>query len=103
MRFCIKTQVASPLTSLKTNKMNAKSIPCPHCQTNAKATKSRKLSSALKEITYLCQNSDCRHMFVASLNILRTLTFTLTVPCATNPDVQIELSRYVSSCAVGEI
>lgn len=92
--------------------MKAIDIPCPKCQSSVKATKSHRLSSTIKEITYLCQNPDCCHVFVALLKMSRTLTFTLTIPSPPNPDVSadgdikdvsiddvsIEVSHHVRQC-----
>lgn len=38
------------------------------------AVKSRTMSAMFKEITYMCKNPDCGHVFVAGLEVLRPLS-----------------------------
>ena len=75
------------------------SLPCPHCHSRVKAAKSRTMSEMMKEITYMCQNADCGHGFVASLEVLRTLTLS----SSPNPEVHIELSQHVRQCAAHQL
>lgn len=66
-------------------------ISCPICLGKAKARSSRMMSRTLREITYRCENDNCGHVYVANLEVVRTL-----VPSAMpNPDVSIPLSRAV--------
>lgn len=46
---------------------------CPHCQTLAKVRSSKQLTPLFKELRFQCQDLDCGHTFVASLNIDRTI------------------------------
>ncbi|WP_080753615.1 ogr/Delta-like zinc finger family protein [Janthinobacterium lividum] len=55
-------------------------LPCPHCEYTVRAVKSRTMSAMFKEITYMCQNPDCGHSFVAGLEVLRTLSLPELVP-----------------------
>jgi uncharacterized Zn finger protein len=75
--------------------MDEINISCPRCQGRVAVTKSRKVSSTVKEISYLCQNQECANVFVASLKMQRMLTFTLTISSPPDPEVSIELSRQV--------
>lgn len=79
--------------------MRVISIPCPHCHSPVKAAKSRTMSDMMKEITYMCQNPDCGHVFVASLEVLRTLSLS-SMP---NPEIRIELSQHVRQCAARQL
>jgi hypothetical protein len=49
------------------------------------------MSVMMKEITYMCQNPDCGHVFVASLEVLRTLSLSATP----NPEIRINVSQHV--------
>ncbi|MGH8777567.1 ogr/Delta-like zinc finger family protein [Paraburkholderia sp.] len=49
------------------------SICCPVCSTRAIARTSRKLSDTLREITYRCENDACGHIYVAHLEVVRTV------------------------------
>ena len=76
--------------------MRVISIPCPHCDHRVRAAKSRTMSGMMKEITYMCQNPECGHIFVASLEVLRTLSPS-AIP---KPGVNIQLSQHVRhACA----
>ncbi|WP_442952774.1 ogr/Delta-like zinc finger family protein [Pelomonas sp. BJYL3] len=66
-------------------------IKCPHCQSRARAVKSREMSVVTREVTYQCTNAHCGHTYVASLEVMRTLS-----PSATpNPAVTIPMSAHV--------
>jgi uncharacterized Zn finger protein len=71
--------------------MRVISLPCPHCKGRVKAAKSRAITILQKEITYMCQNPDCGHVFVAGLGVLRTLTHS----SSPNPDVHIAMSQHM--------
>jgi hypothetical protein len=64
-------------------------IPCPHCKGRVKTNKSRMMSTLMKEITYMCQNPDCGYVFVASLEVLRTLTLS-AMP---DPQIRVPISK----------
>ena len=53
----------------------------------------------LKEITYMCQNPDCGHVFVASLEVLRTLSLS-SIP---NPQIRINISQHVRQGAANQL
>ncbi|WP_211461804.1 ogr/Delta-like zinc finger family protein [Collimonas silvisoli] len=79
--------------------MRVISIPCPHCRHRVRAAKSRTMSDMMKEITYMCQNPDCGHVFVASLEVLRTLSMSATP----NPDVRIHVSQHVRNACANQL
>ena len=81
------------------NHMRDISIPCPHCHSHVKAAKSRTMTDLMKEITYMCQNPDCGYVFIALLEVLRTLTLS----SSPNPDIHIELSQHVRQCAANQL
>jgi hypothetical protein len=49
------------------------------------------MSGMMMEITYMCKNPGCGHIFVAGLEVLRTLSPS-AIP---NPSVNIQLSKHV--------
>lgn len=66
-------------------------IKCPVCLGGSTARSSRAMSRTMREITYRCENDDCGHVYVATLEVVRTL-----VPSAVpNPEVSIPLSPAV--------
>lgn len=79
--------------------MRVISLPCPHCGSHVRAAKSRTMSTMFKEITYMCQNPDCGHVFVAGLEVLRTLSLS-AMPAA---DVRIPLSQHVRQVAANQL
>lgn len=79
--------------------MRVISLPCPHCSHKVRAAKSRTMSTMFKEITYMCQNPDCGHVFVAGLEVLRTLSLS-AIPAA---DVRIPLSQHVRQAAANQL
>lgn len=79
--------------------MSVISLPCPHCHSRVRAKKSRTMSDMMKEITYMCQNPDCGHVFVASLEVLRTLSLSSTP----NPEVRITLSPHVRQAVASQL
>lgn len=74
-------------------------IPCPHCKASVRAVKSRTMSDMFKEITYVCQNYECGHVFVAGLEVLRTLSLSATPNCA----VRIPMSQHARTAAVNQL
>lgn len=74
-------------------------LPCPHCENTVRAAKSRTLSPMYKEITYMCQNPDCGHVFVAGLEVLRTLTLS----AQPKQDIRIPLSQHVRHTAANQL
>lgn len=53
---------------------NGNSTSCPVCKARCKTVKSIQITDEYREITYLCTNFECRHIFVASLVPIRTLS-----------------------------
>lgn len=74
-------------------------MPCPHCEQNVRAVKSRTMSPMFKEITYMCQNPDCGHVFVAGLEVMRTLSLS-AIP---KQDMRIPLSQHARHAAVNQL
>jgi hypothetical protein len=81
---------------MKRKKMSAISIHCPHCHHPVRAIKTRNMSNLMKEITYLCQNARCAHVYVASLEVLRTVSL------SAQPDLslRIPISQQIGQSAV---
>ncbi|WP_417159551.1 ogr/Delta-like zinc finger family protein [Streptomyces cyaneofuscatus] len=50
------------------------SICCPHCDSRAIARTSKALTSTMREIRYACVDPECGHTYVATLEIVRTLS-----------------------------
>ena len=76
--------------------MGISRMACPHCEGVVHAVKTRPLSRLFKEITYMCRNPDCGHVFVAGLEVLRTLSLS----SAPSRDVQIPLSQHARAAVV---
>lgn len=49
-------------------------MKCPHCRTLGRIRSSKELSPLLREIYYQCDDLDCGHTWVASLEAIRTLS-----------------------------
>ena len=65
-------------------------IRCPICSSRSVARTSRELSPTLREISYRCENDECGHIYIAALEVVRTI-----VPSALhNPDVHVPLSPH---------
>lgn len=65
---------------------------CPHCKTTARARTSTELSLMYREITYVCNNLECGHVWVCGLEPRRTLSPS-AIP---DPEIDIPLSRHVA-------
>lgn len=74
-------------------------LPCPHCEYTVRAVKSRTMSAMFKEITYMCQNPECGHSFVAGLEVLRTLSLS-AMPKA---DIRIPMSQHARKAAASQL
>ncbi|MGS0740461.1 ogr/Delta-like zinc finger family protein [Glaciimonas sp. GG7] len=72
---------------------------CPHCESTPRAVKSRVLSSLMKEITYMCRNPDCGYVFVARLEIARTLSVS-SIP---KPELKVPLSQHINWTAIHQL
>lgn len=46
---------------------------CPHCQSLAKQLRSRQVTPVYREVTYMCKNDECGHIFLAGVEIVRTI------------------------------
>jgi hypothetical protein len=57
------------------------------------------MSAMFKEITYVCQNYECGHVFVAGLEVLRTLSLSATP----NVEVRIPMSQHARTAAVNQL
>jgi hypothetical protein len=79
--------------------MRVISLPCAHCKSRVRACKSRPVTATYKEITYMCQNPDCGHVFVACLEVLRTISLS-AMPDA---EVRIPLSRHAQTAAKNQL
>jgi hypothetical protein len=64
------------------------SIRCPICRTRAIARSSRELSLTMREITFRCDNDSCGHVYVAHLEIMRSVVRS----ALDNPEVSIPIS-----------
>jgi predicted RNA-binding Zn-ribbon protein involved in translation (DUF1610 family) len=56
-----------------TKRPRAPSIPCPHCGSRAIVRSSEQITELYRELRLSCDNFDCRHTFVASLSVIRTI------------------------------
>ena len=72
---------------------------CPFCSTTPRAVKSRVLSTLMKEITYMCQNSECGYSFVARLEVARTLSISSIV----KPEIKVPLSQHINWSALQQM
>ncbi|MEB0137973.1 MULTISPECIES: ogr/Delta-like zinc finger family protein [unclassified Undibacterium] len=79
--------------------MRVISLPCPHCEQPVRAIKSRTMSPMFKEITYRCNNPDCGHVFIAGLEVLRTISLSATPNCL----MKIPISQHVRSSAIKQL
>lgn len=64
---------------------------CPHCKEAATARTSVQMSPMLREITYMCSNHECGHVFVAALEPIRTLSPS-SMP---DPEIRLQFARSV--------
>lgn len=74
-------------------------MPCPHCSNTVRAIKSRTLSKMFKEITYRCQNEECGHVFIAGLEVLRTVSLS----AKPDYDVKIPISQHARISALNQL
>jgi hypothetical protein len=57
------------------------------------------MSEMFKEITYRCQNEECGHVFIAGLEVLRTVSLS-ALP---NYEVKIPISQHVRHAALNQL
>ena len=74
-------------------------LPCPHCEQTVRAIKSRTMTAMFKEITYRCNNEECGHVFVAGLEVLRTVSLSATP----NYELRIPISQRVRATALNQL
>ncbi|MBF0375442.1 MAG: ogr/Delta-like zinc finger family protein [Alphaproteobacteria bacterium] len=58
---------------------------CPHCRAVCQTVKTVQVTEMYREITFACRNDACGHIFVASIQPVRTLEPSKTP----NPEVHI--------------
>lgn len=64
---------------------------CPHCRSRARVRTSKEVSLTMREVTYVCTNNACGHVWVATLEVARTLS-----PSSTpNLSIRIPLSTHI--------
>lgn len=66
---------------------------CPHCRSHCRSVKSRQMARTYREVTYVCTNSACGYVFVASITPVRTLEPSDTP----DPEVHIPLTTQRSA------
>lgn len=67
-------------------------IYCPHCRARGKARTSKEMSLTMREITFVCTNEKCGHVWVSTLEAARTLS-----PSSTpNLAVKLPLSPHIN-------
>lgn len=64
---------------------------CPHCKHNARIRKSEQMTPVYREVTLICTNEHCGHVFVCALEAIRTLSPS-AVP---DPEVNLPMSKHV--------
>ncbi|HEX7856014.1 MAG TPA: ogr/Delta-like zinc finger family protein [Sphingobium sp.] len=48
-------------------------IACPHCGRTPRVRGSEQITPLIREVRYLCDNDECGHSFVATIEIVRTV------------------------------
>ena len=77
------------MTISKHTKHRIPGIACPHCSGPAGIRNSAALTTMVRHIRYRCENDTCGHIFVAELQVIRTI-----VPSACpNPDIRLPFSN----------
>lgn len=72
-------------------RMEGTRMECPHCKATCEIRTSKPVSATMRETIYQCTNVECGHTFVATTEIVRTLS-----PSATpDPTVNLPLSTHV--------
>ncbi|MGH8078048.1 MAG: ogr/Delta-like zinc finger family protein [Lysobacter sp.] len=69
----------------------APAMSCPHCKHPAEIRTSTPLSALYREVTYVCRNTQCGHVFVAGLEAIRTLSLS-SIP---DPEIHLPFSRHI--------
>lgn len=77
------------MTISKPTKHRIPGLSCPHCDGPAGIRNSAALTTTVRHIRYRCENDECGHVFVAELQVIRTI-----VPSACpNPEVRLPFSN----------
>lgn len=72
-------------------RMEGTRMECPHCKAASEIRTSKSVSATMRETIYQCTNAECGHTFVATTEIVRTLS-----PSATpDPTIHLPLSTHV--------
>ena len=72
-------------------RMEGTRMECPHCKATSEIRTSKPVSATMRETIYQCTNVECGHTFVATTEIVRTLS-----PSATpDPTVNLPLSTHI--------
>lgn len=74
-------------------------LPCPHCKAGTQVVKTRPVTSTFKEITYRCKDPECGHIFIASLEVQRTVSL------SSKPDhsLKIPISQHVRQACLSQL
>lgn len=59
---------------IKPHRAGSLRVVCPHCDAPAVTRSSNRLGTLLRDIYYQCSNLICGHAFVATFEIVRTVT-----------------------------
>lgn len=71
---------------------------CPHCNALCTTRKTQQISNMYREITFVCNNSECGHVFIACVSPVRTLS-----PSAMpDPSVNLPLSSHINKTALSK-
>lgn len=54
------------------------SASCPHCESKARISTSKKITAITREIYYQCTNIQCGHTWAAHLSAVRTIVASRT-------------------------
>lgn len=79
--------------------MRGYKIRCPHCGTSANIRNSKQVTDQYKELTCACTNPECGHVWVSSMEPVRTLSPS-SIP---NPAVRIPFSPHIQRGALKKL
>ncbi|MDZ5456980.1 ogr/Delta-like zinc finger family protein [Azohydromonas lata] len=72
---------------------------CPHCGCRSTGRNNRYLSPLLMELTFVCNNLQCGHIYVAQIEAVRSLSPS-SIP---RTDIQLPLSQHVRRGALNAV
>lgn len=72
---------------------------CPHCYSLCLIRKSYQVSVLYRELTFVCQNVDCGHVFVAGLSPVRTLSPS-AIPA---DDIKLPFSSHINKATLCDL